>query len=233
MELSGARIMVTGATGVLGGKIAARLARAGARLAVAGRNEDRLQQASRACEAVAAITFDAGDPDSCTRAVEDAAVALGELDGLVVAHGVAAFGDATEVSNAIAGQVLIVNALAPMALARAALPHLVRGGTIAVVSAVLADYPTAGMSDYSASKGAVSTWLSALRRETRRLRITVCDLRPPHMDTGLADRALAGVAPNLPPAHDSDEIADEIVNALRRGATELFYDPSAQLVQTR
>ena len=40
--------MVTGATGVLGGKIAARLARAGARLAVAGRNEDRLQQASRA-----------------------------------------------------------------------------------------------------------------------------------------------------------------------------------------
>jgi len=98
---------------------------------------------------------------------------------------------------------------------------------------VLADYPTAGMSDYSASKGAVSTWLSALRRETRRLRITVCDLRPPHMDTGLADRALAGVAPNLPPAHDSDEIADEIVNALRVGATELFCDPSSQLVQTR
>lgn len=225
--------MVTGATGVLGGLLATRLAHAGARLAVVGRNEDRLHQVSRACAAVTAITFDAGDSDSCVRAVKDAAAALGELDGLVVAHGVAAFGAATDVSDAVAGELFAINALAPMALARAALPHLVQGGVIAVVSAVLADYPTAGMSDYSASKGAVSTWLSALRRETRRARITVCDLRPPHMATGLADRALAGAAPDLPPAHDSEAIADRIVDVLRNGETELYYDPSSRQVHTR
>lgn len=225
--------MVTGATGVLGGLLATRLAHAGARLAVVGRNEDRLHQVSRACAAVTAITFDAGDSDSCVRAVKDAAAALGELDGLVVAHGVAAFGAATDVSDAVAGELFAINALAPMALARAALPHLVQGGVIAVVSAVLADYPTAGMSDYSASKGAVSTWLSALRRETRRARITVCDLRPPHMATGLADRALAGVAPDLPPAHDAEAIADRIVDVLRNGETELYYDPSSRQVHTR
>lgn len=225
--------MVTGATGVLGGLLATRLAHAGARLAVVGRNDDRLHQVSRACAAVTAITFDAGDSDSCVRAVKDAAAALGELDGLVVAHGVAAFGAATDVSDAVAGELFAINALAPMALARAALPHLVQGGVIAVVSAVLADYPTAGMSDYSASKGAVSTWLSALRRETRRARITVCDLRPPHMATGLADRALAGVAPDLPPAHDAEAIADRIVDVLRNGETELYYDPSSRQVHTR
>ncbi|MGW0891585.1 SDR family NAD(P)-dependent oxidoreductase [Saccharopolyspora sp. NPDC002578] len=225
--------MVTGATGVLGGQLATRLAHAGARLAVAGRNDDRLQQVSRACGAATAITFDAGDSDSCVRAVEDAAAALDELDGLVVAHGVAAFGAASDVSNAVASELFAVNALAPMALARAALPHLGPGGVIAVVSAVLADYPTAGMSDYSASKGAVSAWLSALRREIRRSHITVCDLRPPHMDTGLADRALAGAAPDLPPAHDSEDIADRIVDALKNGETELYYDPSSRGVHSR
>lgn len=104
---------------------------------------------------------------------------------------------------------------------------------IADTSAVLADYPTAGISDYSASKAALSAWLSALRRETRRTGVTICDLRPPHMDTGLEQHPVEGQAPTMPPAHNADEIADRIVEALRTGATVLYYDAREQGVRLR
>ena len=231
MHLDGARLVVTGATGVLGGKIATALAQHGAQLVVAGRDRTRLEQASEQSAATSAVPFDATDLDSCTDVITTAVERLGGLDGLVIAHGVAVFGNAGDVNDASATTAMTVNALAPMALARAALPHLPRGSVVAAVSAVLADYPMAGMSDYTASKAALSAWLSALRRETRRSGVIVCDLRPPHMDTGLEQRALEGVAPTMPPAHAADEIVKQIVDALRNDAAALSYDARAGQVR--
>lgn len=233
MELNGARMVLTGATGVLGAKIASRLAQQGTHLAVAGRDHNRLEQARQRCAAPVSIPFDANDLGNCADVISTAARSLGGLDGLVVAHGVAVFGNAVEVRDSSASTAMTANALAPMALARAALPHLSTGSVIAAVSAVLADYPTAGMSDYTASKAALSAWLSALRRETRRSGVTICDLRPPHMDTGLEQHPVEGQAPTMPRAHDADEIADRIVEALRTGATALYYDAREQGVRLR
>ena len=63
-------------------------------------------------------------------------------------------------------------------------------GLNAVLTAILADYPTAGMAAYSASKAAISAWLTALRPEQRRRGVTVFDIRPPHIETGLAGPAV-------------------------------------------
>lgn len=224
MHVHGARIVVTGATGVLGGKIATALARHGAKLVVAGRDRTRLEHVREHSSATAAVPFEATNLDSCADLISTAAERLGGLDGLVIAHGVAVFGNAGDVHDDSAATAMTVNALAPMALARAALPHLHSGSVIAAVSAVLADYPTAGMSDYTASKAALSAWLSALRRENRRSGITVCDLRPPHMDTGLEQRSLEGRAPTMPPAHAADEIGEQIMDALCEDAAALSYD---------
>lgn len=227
MDLYGARLAVTGATGVLGGKIAAAVAQRGAELVVAGRDRTRLEDVRERCAALSGVPFDATDLDSCADVINIAAERLGGLDGLIIAHGVAVFGNAGEVRDASATTAMTVNALAPMALARAALPHLPAGSVIAAVSAVLADYPTAGMSDYTASKAALSAWLSALRRETRRSGVTVCDLRPPHMDTGLEQRPLEGRAPTMPAARAVDEIVERITDALRTNAAVLSYDARA------
>lgn len=51
------------------------------------------------------------------------------------------------------------------------------------------------MAPYSASKAALTGYLTALRHEVRRARITVLDVRPPHLETGLVERAIAGSAP--------------------------------------
>lgn len=76
MELSGARVLVAGATGALGGAITAELADRGARVALAGRDRGRLAHTARAYPSAPTAGFDAYDPGSCARAVHEAAAAL-------------------------------------------------------------------------------------------------------------------------------------------------------------
>ena len=224
MELNGARTLVVGATGVLGGKLSRALHDAGAQLAVAGRDQERLDQLSADLGGVWIERVDVLDGFEPNLVVDQAAEALGGLDLLVVAVGVAAFGSADDTTDETIDELFRVNTMAPAALVRAGLPHLGEGGTVAVLSAILADYPTAEMGAYSASKAAMSAWLTALRHEQRRRGVTVFDIRPQHMETGLADRAIAGTPPKMPPAQDADMTVDRIVDGLRGDARELHYD---------
>lgn len=215
---------MAGATGVLGGSIARALHEAGARIALAGRDEERLAALSAELDDAPTAVFDALDLDRCAAVVAEAADALGGLDLLVVAIGVAAFGTGDGVDDEVTEELFVVNTMAPMALVRSALPRL-EGGTVAVLTAILADYPTAGMAAYSASKAGLSAWLTALRPEQRRRGVTVFDIRPPHIETGLADRAIAGTAPaGLKAGTTVDALVESVVAGIRDGRREVRYD---------
>jgi NAD(P)-dependent dehydrogenase (short-subunit alcohol dehydrogenase family) len=234
VDLAGARTLVAGATGVLGGALARALHRDGARVAVAGRDEQELAALASELDGAPAFSFDAQDRDRCAAVVEQAAEALGGLDLLVVAIGVAAFGPGDAADDGVVEQLLAVNTTAPMALVRAAVPRMGSGGTVAprmgsggtvaVLTAILADYPTAGMAAYSASKAGLSAWLTALRPELRRRGIGVFDVRPPHIETGLAERAISGTAPPMTAGATVDEVVGLIVDGIRTGRPELRYD---------
>jgi short-subunit dehydrogenase len=224
VDLSGARVLVAGATGVLGGGLARVLHREGARLALAGRDERKLAALADELGGVPTAVFDAQDLDRCAAVVDEAADALGGLDVVVVAIGVAAFGPGDETDDAVTEHLLTVNTMAPMAMVRAAVRRFGDGGTVAVLSAILADYPTAGMAAYTASKAGLSAWLTALRSELRRRGVVVFDVRPPHIETGLADRAVAGTAPPMKAGTTVDEVVALIVEGIRTGRRELRYD---------
>lgn len=234
MELNGARVLVAGSTGVLGAKIARALHREGARLVLAGRDGDTLARLSTELGDAPVEQFDALEMQLGGKKVVDAAAAaLGGLDAIVVAIGVAAFGPVESMDEAESEHLITVNTLAPMALIRAALPHMEDGGTVAALSAVIADYPTARMAAYSAGKAALSAWLVALRHEFRGRGLTVFDIRPPHMDTGLIDRALGDEPPEMPTPADPDAVVEQIVAGLRDGSRDLYYDLDRQEVATR
>ncbi len=222
MELDGARTLVCGGSGALGSALARALQGRGARVVVAGRGGDRLA-AVAGDVGTEPLTFDAIDTDSCAAAVDAGAAALGGLDLLVVTVGVAGFGRGTEADPAVAEELFAVNTLAPMALVRAAAPHLAEGGTVAVLSAILADLPTAGMAEYSAAKAALSAWLHVVRREERR-RFRVVDVRPPHLDTGLDQRAIAGQPPRLPAPFPSETVVERVLEALGGDATQVVVE---------
>ncbi len=59
--------------------------------------------------------------------------------------------------------------------------------------------------------------MEAVRREFRRMKVTVIDVRPPHTETGLATRPLAGSAPTMPPGLAPDAVAERIAQAIEQG----------------
>ena len=225
-EIRGARALIVGATGVLGSAITRALHDGGARLVVTGRDGERLAALADVSEAT--VELDLLDVDAGRAAVSRAADVLGGLDLVVVASGVAGFGPAQDTPDAVTEELFAVNALGPIAVVSAAVPQIGDGGAVVVLSAVLADAPMAGMAAYSASKAAISAYLSALRREVRRQGIGVLDVRPPHMETGLAERALDGSPPKLPAGYDVDEFVALLVEGIGTGARELVWDPAAK-----
>ncbi|MFF0203651.1 SDR family NAD(P)-dependent oxidoreductase [Streptomyces sp. NPDC005017] len=218
MDIEGARVLVPGAGGVIGSALAARLHGLGARVALAGRTPAPLARAAATCGGAPVHRIDAYDLEGCAHTVPWAADALGGLDAVVVCVGVAGFGRADTVPDWVAEHLLTVNALAPMAFLRAALPVVPRGGALAAVTGVVVDAAPAGMADYAASKAALAAWLTAVRRERRREGVAVLDIRLPHVESGFAARAVAGSPPALPRGLTVAEAVDEILDALLRPA---------------
>jgi len=223
MDTKDARVLVVGASGALGGELARRLHEGGARVVAAGRDPERTRAVAEDV-GTDPLTLDVVDVEACAATVAAAVEQLGGLDLLLVTVGVAAFGKAAELDEAVAEELYAVDVLGPVALVRAAVPHLRESsGTVAVISAVLADLPTSGMADYSAAKAALATWLQVLRREERRS-LKVLDVRPPHLDTGLETRALAGEPPRLPAGRPAGEVVDLVLQAIREDKQELVVD---------
>ncbi len=190
---------------------------------VAGRDEARTQRIAAELGAPS-VALDLLDPVSLDAAVAAAAEPYDGLDGLLVATGAVAFGRSGELEPAVEAELMRVNAEGPISLIGTALPHLEAGGAVVALSAVVAEYPTAGMAAYSASKAALSAYLSALRRERRRDLEVVLDVRPGHMETGFAGRALAGEPPPLPDPEDVEAFVTSVVDAIVAGRRELRYD---------
>ncbi len=164
-------VLVAGATGGLGGPISRRLASAGARLTLLGRDRERLELLGLDAAVVAG---DLRQAETAERAVAAAVSSHGRLDGLVVASGVVAFGPVGELPDEVLLDLFLVNTLAPVRLLRAALPHLTasagegRAPFVVNLSAVVAEQPTAGMAAYSATKAALTAYDAAAGRELRR-----------------------------------------------------------------
>lgn len=116
---------------------------------------------------------------------------------------------------------MLVNLLGYMRLMREVAPRLGKDSFIAQISAVVAESPTAGMAAYSATKAGLSAYGKALTLEPRRQGVRVLDARPPHTETGLATRPIAGEAPKLPQGKDPRSVAGRIITAIVEGERDL------------
>lgn len=214
-DLAAAHVLVLGATGGLGGAVARRLVASGARVSLSGRDETRLKACADelGTAVVMTVVADLTMPDGPATVVR-AATAAAPLTGVVNAAGVVAFGAVEDLDDDTLDEVLLLDLVAPIRLARAALGVLPEGGFLVQVSAVVAEKAMPGMAAYSAAKAGLTAFDAALATELRRRRIRVLDVRPPHTETGLATRPVAGEAPRLPQGLDPDAVAERVVRAL-------------------
>ncbi len=217
--LTGLVVAVVGASGELGSRIARGAAERGAHLVLVGREEQRLRGV---VEGAGVVVGDVADAELGDRVVAAAAEQHGGLDGLVNAAGVVAFGPLLDTDDAVLEELFLTNVLGPLFLLRRVVPALAeRRGFVVQLSAVVAETPLPGMAAYAASKAALSAADRALARELRRSGVDVIDVRPPHTETGLAGRPLAGTAPTLPHGLDPDDVARTVLDAIESGRPEL------------
>lgn len=219
-DLNDAVVLVLGASGGLGSRIAAMLEDEGARVVRAARRPDSLSGPD-------AYLADLRTEQGAASLVAAALQAHGRLDGVVVAAGVVAFGPADEVSDDTLAELVETNMLGPIRALRDASQALAESAAagrepfVVTISGVVSESPTAGMAAYSASKAGLAAFVSAASREYRRRGVRVLDARPGHTDTGLATRAVEGTAPAFGAALDPDDVAARIVRAVVDGEKDL------------
>lgn len=211
MDLQSAHVLLAGATGGIGSALARQLAAAGATLSLVARDADRLAQLPVDGHRFA---VDLRMPDGAQQTVSEAVAHGGELHVVINAVGVVAFGDTASLSSDALEELFLTNVFAGVFLSQAALPHMAVGGAMVSMSGVISERNLPGMAAYGASKAAVRAFSEGFAREARRAKVRVVDARPPHTETGLADRAIAGDAPAFPPGLTPDAVAATIVAAL-------------------
>ena len=217
-DLDGSSILIAGGSGGLGAAIGAHLSKAGARLTLFGRDPSRLASAGLDGPKVAG---DLARLEDCRAAVSAAREEYGRIDGVVNAAGVVAFGTVDTLTEKVMEELWHANFVGPVRMMLAALPFLPERGFVANLSAIVAERPTAGMAFYSATKAALTAFDQVASRELRRKKIDLIDIRPPHTETGLADRPIAGAPPRLPEGLSPDQVAERIVAAIQAGEREV------------
>ena len=219
-DLHGLVVAVIGASGGLGRELCNVLTKRGCQLLVTSRNGHGL--AVNDGDRRVPLSLDLRDSNAGVDLVDRAVAAFGRLDGVINAAGIVAFGNLVDTEDIVIEELFLTNVLGPLWLARRVLPALGQTkGFFASITGVVAESPLPGMVPYAASKAALSAALTGLRREARRMGVAVIDARPPHTETGLATRPLAGVAPSMPIGLSPAAVAERIVVALENDETEV------------
>jgi 3-oxoacyl-[acyl-carrier protein] reductase len=157
LGLEGRICLVTGSTGGIGLETARLLAAEGARVAVTGRDPDRVDAARRETAAVLGVACDLSEPGAADALVAETAEALGTVECLVNNVGTAyqaAFEDVTDEQWDSMWQ---LNVMSYVRCIRAALPGMkeLGRGVIVNVSSTAGKRPSTGMPNYSVTKAAV------------------------------------------------------------------------------
>jgi cyclic-di-GMP-binding biofilm dispersal mediator protein len=224
-ELTGRNILVVGGSGALGAEFARQLTAQGASVIATSSSSESASRIPG--EAASKFVLNLEDQRSIDDLVNQLTNSGVTIDGVVLAAGEVAFGSAAETPSAITERLMKVNFLGQVAVVSSVVPMLEKSASanrepfVVSISGVIAETPMAGLSSYSASKTALHGYATAATRELRRAGIRWIDARPGHTETGLAGRAIFGVAPAFGQGHTAEKVVARIVEAISNDEKDL------------
>jgi len=215
MNLKGATVLVTGGSNGIGLAIAKTLGHAGARVAITGRDENRLAAAATAIGAHP-IRADVAREADVLRSYQEVFQAFGHLDVLVNNAGFGVMKPLVEMDLASFNQVLATNVTGAMLMAREAARHFVerKSGHIINIGSTAAVRGAPKGTAYYGSKFALRGMTECWRAELRPYNVRVMLVNPSEVLTDFY--ATAGLPQNKenPTKLRGDDIAHAVKSAL-------------------
>lgn len=220
MDLRGKHIVLTGASGGIGGAIARTLDAAGAHLLLSARDAQALAQLQKQLKGHHDIvTADLLTAEGRAQLL-DAATRFG-AEVLINNAGTGQLGWLEQSSDTELERLIAVNLTAPLLLCKAFIPllRLRREAAIVNVGSILGSIGYAGSTAYCASKFGLRGFTEALRRELADTAIRVMYFAPRATDTALNSAAMQALNRELGTAVDTPEqVAAQLLAALAQPA---------------
>jgi short-subunit dehydrogenase len=222
MKVTGARVLVTGASRGLGQHIARRMHAEGGRLILTGRNVEALSALAGELDALSLPADLSSAPD-----VERLIAEAGEIDILIANAGLPASGHLLELSQPQIDKLLDVNLRAPIALTRAFAPGMVerRRGHIVLMSSLSGKAASPVSSMYSATKFGLRGFAHGIRMDLRRSGVGVSTILPGFVsDAGM----FADTDVDLPPGvgtSTAEQVSSAVLRSIEHDRMEIVVAP--------
>jgi 3-oxoacyl-[acyl-carrier protein] reductase len=192
-SLTGRVALVTGASQGIGRACAVALAKSGAKVALAARNEEKLKQAVEEITSsggeVAAFQIDVADEDSIKNGVKAAIGKFGKIEILVNNAGVTRDTLVLRMKRSDWDMVINTNLTGAHLCTQAVMGSMLkqRWGRIINISSIFGQMGQAGQANYSASKAGLIGLTMAVAREVASRGITANAIAPGFIETAMTD----------------------------------------------
>ena len=219
-DLSGKNVLITGASGGIGGAIAKTLHAAGATVALSGTRVAPLEAlATELGDRAHVLPCNLSDAEAVTALPKQAADAMGSVDILVNNAGITRDNIFMRMSDDEWSSVLDVNLTSTMRLCKGVIRGMMksRWGRIVNISSIVGATGNPGQANYAASKAGVVGMSKSIAYEVASRGITVNCVAPGFITTAMTDKLTddqkAGILTQVPAGRmgDADEIAAAVL----------------------
>lgn len=179
-SLKGKNVLIVGATGGIGSQAARLMQQSGARLWLAGRNAQKLEQVAAGIGVAASQTHgvDVTSEESVAALAQWLHAQVPAVDVLVVLSGIGIIKSMDTLGADEFQQTLQTNLFGPFLLMKYFLPGMKeqKKGLIINIPGVLGKVPMAGAAAYSASKYGLVGMMQSIREELKRTEIRITNI---------------------------------------------------------
>lgn len=210
-------VVVVGANSAIGRALALRFAANGP-VILAGRDAKEIETVAadiriRTRSAVATVAYDALTTDAAAFFARCQELAHGEMDGIVVCHGLMDENDRAKQDPHALARLVSVNFISPAAILTAASAYFEqrRQGFLVGVGSVAGDRGRQSNYPYGAAKAGFAVWLDGLRHRLYPAGVTVVTVKP-----GFVDTAMTWGLPGLFLVASPERVARDVERAVRR-----------------